>query len=260
MSALDFDPTAPGAISFLVLWSIRLSGLLLIAPLYSARTVPMMLRAALLVLLLIVLLPAALANAEGTPKLEPATILTELIIGFSIGLGAAIFIAAAEFTGDALAFQTGLSSASVLDPVSQQSMPSLGQFTQLLALTLLITANGHLVMLEAIAASLELIPVGGGIVAGEGVREMVLVGGTLFTLGIRFAAPVIAVVLISNLAIGILGRVAPQLNILMVAFPVQIGVGVFTLAFTIPLIATYFVAWPSAYESVLSRIFSAFGR
>lgn len=260
MSEAYFDPTAPGAMAFLVLWSIRLSGLLLIAPLYSARTIPMMLRAALLVLLVVVLLPPALASVEEIPRLVPETIATELIIGFTIGLGAALFITTAEFTGDALAFQTGLSSASVLDPVSQQSIPTLGQFTQLLALTLLLTANGHLIMLEAVTASLDLIPVGGTIDTANGLREMVLAGGLLFSLGIRFAAPVIAVVLISNLAIGILGRVAPQLNILMVAFPVQIGVGIFTLAFTVPLIATYFVSWPSAYESVLSRILSAFGR
>src|SRR5690625_8039446 len=103
-------------------------------------------------------------------------------------------------------------------------------------------------MLEASAASLELIPVGGGIVAGEGVREMVIVGGTLFTLGIRFAAPVIAVVLISNLEIGILARDAPQLNILIIAFPVPIRVEVFTIDFIIHMIENYFVVRTSAYN------------
>lgn len=260
MSTIGFDPTAPGAMSLLVLWGVRLSGLLLIAPVFSARTVPMMVRAALLLVLLIVLLPAALAHAVETPRLTPVTIGYELLIGFALGLGAAIFIAAAELTGDALAFQTGLSSANVLDPLTQQSMPSLGQFMQLFALTLLVSADGHLVMLEALAASAAVAPVGGAIDAVPGLQAMVLLGGTLFTLGLRFAAPVIAVVLISNIALGILGRVAPQLNILMVAFPVQIGVGIFTLAVALPLLATFFASWPLEYESVLSSLLSAFGR
>lgn len=260
MSPLGFDPTAPGAMPLLVLWGVRLSGLLLIAPVFSARTVPMMVRAALLLVLLVVLLPAALAHSAEAPRLTPTTIFSELLIGFALGLGAAIFIAAAELAGDALAFQTGLSSANVLDPMTQQSMPSLGQFMQLLALTLLVTADGHLLMLRALAASAEVIPVGGAIEVAPGLQALVLLGGTIFSLGVRFAAPVIAVVLISNIALGILGRVAPQLNILMVAFPVQIGVGVFTLAFAVPLLATYFISWPAEYESVLSGLLSAFGR
>jgi flagellar biosynthetic protein FliR len=260
VSTLGFDPTAPGMIPLLVLWGVRLSGLLLIAPVYSERTIPMMVRAALLLLRLVVLLPAALAHADEPVRVTPVTITSELLIGFAIGLGAAIFIAAAEVAGDILAFQTGLSSANVMDPLTQQSVPVLGQFMQLFALTLLVTADGHLIMLEALAASVAVIPVGGAIDVAPGLSAMVLLGGTLFSLGLRFAAPVIAVVLVSNIALGILGRVAPQLNILMVAFPVQIGVGIFTLAFAVPLIATYFTSWPAAYESVLSGLLSAFGR
>jgi flagellar biosynthetic protein FliR len=259
MSAIGFDPTAPGAMPLVILWGLRLSGLMLIAPLFSARTIPMMLRAALLLLLLVVLLPAALAHTTEPPRMTPATFFSELLIGFAIGLGAAIFIAAVEVAGDALAFQTGLSSANVMDPLTQQSVPALGQFMQLLALTLLVTVDGHVVMLQAVAASASVIPVGGAIDLAPGLSAMFLLGSTLFSLGLQFAAPVIAVVLVSNIALGILGRVAPQLNILMVAFPVQIGVGIFTLAFAIPLIATFFATWPAVYESVLSGLLTAFG-
>lgn len=260
MSTLGFDPTAPGAMPLLILWGVRLSGLILIAPIYSARTIPVMARTALLLLLIVVLLPAALTQTTEPPRLTPATIFSELLVGFALGLGAAIFIGAAEVAGDALAFQTGLSSANVLDPLTQQSVPALGQFMQLLAVTLLVTADGHLIMLEAVAASATVIPVGAPIDASPGIGEMLRLGGTLFSLGVRFAAPVIAVVLVSNLALGILGRVAPQLNILMVAFPVQIGVGIFTLAFAVPLLATFFTTWATAYESVISGLLSAFGR
>lgn len=259
MSTMSFDPTSPGAIDLLVLWGVRLSGLLLIAPVFSARTIPVIVRGGLLLLLLVVLLPAALAHSVEVPRITPTTVGSELLIGFALGIGAAVFIAAAEVAGDALAFQMGLSSANVLDPLTHQSMPSLGQFMQLLALTLLVTTDGHLLMLRALVASVVAVPVGVEIQMTEGLHELALLGGILFSLGVRFAAPVIAVVLISNVALGILGRVAPQLNILMVTFPVQTGVGIFTLALVIPLLATYFLSWPVEYESLLSGIFSAFG-
>jgi flagellar biosynthetic protein FliR len=260
MSPASFDPTAPGALSVLVLWALRVGGVLLVAPLFSARNIPAMLKAALLVLLAIVLLPAALAHTVEGARITAATFFSETLVGFAIGLGAAVFVGAAEVMGDVLALQTGLSSASVFDPLGQQSVSTLGQFTQLFALALLLTLNGHLVILEALAASTVAIPVGGALELERGLASMIALGGHLFSLGLRFAAPVVAVVLISNVALGILARVAPQLNVLMVAFPVQIGLGLFTLALSIPLIATAFTSWPTAYEAMLSTLLTALGR
>lgn len=260
MSVASFDPTAPGAIELVVLWAMRIGGLLLVAPVFSGRNLPMMLRASLLVLLTVVMLPAALGHTVEAPRITAATILSETLVGFAIGLGAAVFIGAAEVAGDVLSIQTGLSSASVLDPMTMESTPTLGQFAHLFAISLLLALNGHLLIVEALAASVAAVPVGGAIALEPGLGAMVALGTTLFALGLRFAAPVVAVVLITNVALGILARVAPQLNMLIVAFPIQIGIGLFTLAVSIPLIATSFVSWPGAFESVLSTLLGALGR
>ena len=82
---------------------------------------------------------------------------------------------------------------------------------------------------------------------------MVAMAGELFVLGLRFAAPVIAVILVGNVSLAILGRAAPQLNILSVAFPIQIGLGLFALAATIPVIAMFMNGWTGTYQSMLSH-------
>src|SRR5690606_3825771 len=107
-------------------------------------------------------------------------------------------------------------------------------------------------------ASLEVLPVGGAAAGAEGLRAMVSLGSELFALGLRFAAPVAAALLVSNVAVGILARTIPQLNALMVAFPVQIGVGLFTLGMALPFIAAPFTSWPITYEELVPRMLEAF--
>jgi flagellar biosynthetic protein FliR len=134
----------------------------------------------------------------------------------------------------------------------------LGTFVQLLTLTLMLAVNAHLVMLDAVAASLQRFPVGGAIMTRDGIATLLSLGGTLFTLGIRFAAPVFAAMLVANVVLAILGRTAPQLNVLSVAFPVQIGIGLFMLAAALPFLAARLAAWPGEYDALLTRLLIPF--
>jgi flagellar biosynthetic protein FliR len=163
------------------------------------------------------------------------------LIGLVIGLGAAVLVGAAESAGELLSAQVGLSGAAVMDPLSQQQSTALGQFMHLFALSLLLAANGHLVMLDALAVSLRQLPLGASLHTAEGLAEAVGSGAHLFALGFRFAAPVVAVVLIANVALAVLSRAAPQLNILQLAFPVQILVGLSALVVSVPVVAAWFL-------------------
>lgn len=251
------DIFAPGAATTLVLLSFRVGGMMLIAPMFTSQVIPMMVKAGLLVTLTWLMHPVAMAHA-GAVELTPETALAEAVIGFAIGFGAAILVGAAEAMGDLLAVNTGLSGAAALDPLTNHSVPVLGQFANLFAVALLLSVNAHLVMLEAIGATLRMLPVGGTIHMQAGVGAMIATASNLFYYGLRFAAPVIAVIMLANVAMAVLGRVAPQLNILAVAFPVQIGLGLFAFAATIPLIATFFIGWTGPYGAMVDRVLSAF--
>jgi flagellar biosynthetic protein FliR len=257
MSAAPLDLFAPGTGSLLALFGARVSGLLLVAPVFSARTVPSMVKAGLVVLLTILLAPAAHAHAATALQVTPAGVIGEVLVGFAIGLGAALLVGAAEAAGELMAIQIGLSGAAILDPITQTNVPALGQLMQLVALALLLALDLHLVMLDAVAASARVIPVGAHVDMAAGLRELVGAGSTLFVLGLRFAAPVVAAVLIANVALAVLSKAAPQLNVLQVAFPIQIAIGLAALAASIPLIATFFTGWTGAYDGIVGRVLEA---
>lgn len=258
MNTFAFDPLAPGAMATLALFTMRVSGLVLIAPVYASKGLPVSFKTAMLILLTALLLPVAASHAAPGVEVTPTAVATEILIGFAMGLGTAVFVAAAEIAGDLLAIQVGLSGANVVDPTMQQSVAVLGQFMSLFVIALLLSLDGHLILLEAIAESLSWIPVGGEIAIEEGLSQLILLGSRMFLLGLRFAAPVTAAVLIGNIALGILARAVPKLNVLMVVFPVQIGLGLLTLSLALPLIASIAGSWPTGYATLVMELLHAF--
>src|SRR6185312_10675476 len=109
------------------------------------------------------------------------------------------------------------------------------------------------------ARSVRVVPIGSGLHAA-GMLAMVRSGSVLFGLGLQFAAPVIAAVLVANTALAILTRAAPQLNVLSVAFPIQIGVGLLALAASIPFIGAFYRGWSGVYNNTIDHVLSALVR
>jgi flagellar biosynthesis protein FliR len=251
------DLFAPGSAAVLVLFGLRVGGLVLVAPVFSARTIPMAVKTGLVLILTVLMQPAALASVRTVPQLTPAAALNETLVGFAIGMGAALLVGATEAAGELIGIQIGLSGAALFDPLNNTQGTAIGQFMQLFAVSLLLAFNAHLVMLDALATSVQAVPVGSPLEVRHGLAALISLGGTLFALGLRFAAPVIAAVLVANVALAVLGRAAPQLNILSVAFPIQIGIGLFTLAAALPFIATWFTGWEGTYDGALTRVMAA---
>ncbi len=246
----------PAGASVAALLLLRMAGLVWTAPVFSAQVLPASLKTALSVLLTVLLWPIAMTHGASA-ELGVGTVLSEILIGMALGMGAAVFVAAAESAGDMVAVQMGLSGANVLDPMSRTQLPVLGQLLGLFVVSLILATGGHLVIVKALAVSLELMPSGSRVAAAEGAREVVYLGATLLWLGLRFAAPVVAAMMIGNVALGVMARTVPQLNVLVVAFPVQIGIGLFVLAATLPMMASGFQSWDVSYEDVVGRLLEA---
>ena len=232
----------------------RLGGMALVAPFFASRTVPVRLRTAMLVVFTIVMLPAARAAAVPGAQVTPATFATEFVVGLAIGFGTAIVIGAAQAAGDFMAVQIGLQGASVLDPLTSVSVPTLGQFMTTFATLLLLAGGGHLLMLEAIGETLRAVPPGSVPDLAPGLLAMGKLGGELLSLGILFAAPAIAASMLSNVLLGILVKAAPQLNLLAVAFPLQIAAGLLTIGGALALTATWFSGWEDHQFRLLERL------
>lgn len=249
--AVQLDRTVLAEGSTAALLAARLGGMLLAAPMYSARTIPVRVRAVLLIVLTLALLPSV--DPVAVPP-TPLGFAVETGIGLTIGLAASFYIAGASAAGSLLAIQMGLSGSATLNPLSGESAPIVSQFARLLALTIVLSLGGHLLIIEAVSESLSLAPLGGPVAIEQGFLGLVDVAGRVFAIALRFAAPVVAVLLIGNVVLGILGRAVPQMNLLMVAFPVQIAVGLLAIAAVIPIIGTLMGAWAFDFEYDLSRV------
>lgn len=252
------DLLAPGSAETLVLLFLRVGGMVLVAPVFSTKAVPVSVRTALTLLLAVLLHPLAMAQHAGA-HVTPETFISETLVGFGLGLGAALLVGAASVAGDLMGIQIGLSGAAILDPINNSSENVLGTFGNLFAVTLLLAVDAHLVMIDAVGKSLALVPIGGGI-HSAGLLAMVKSGSVLFGLGLQFAAPVVAAVLVANTALAILSRAAPALNLLSVAFPIQIGVGLFALAASIPFIGAFYRGWSGVYAGTIDHVFAALTR
>ncbi len=152
-------------------------------------------------------------------------IVTQIVVGLVIGFASFMIMAAAQFGGEILDTQMGLSVAASFDPASGTSVNMMRRLQFYLAMILYLCLDGHHFLLRAVFRSFELIPLTGVEFSGDVVPEMIKLTGQIYILGIHIAAPALAALFITQIALGMLARVAPQMNVFMLSFPLNIAIG-----------------------------------
>jgi flagellar biosynthetic protein FliR len=137
-----------------------------------------------------------------------------------------------------IGYQMGFAAANVFDPQNQQQTSLIGQFQNVLAILIFLALDIHHLFLQAIVASYDVLPPGLLDLSGGAVPYLLQLSGNIFILGVKFSAPVLAVLLLSGLVLGILSRVFPQLNVFMLSFPLNIGLALLGIGLTLNLAST----------------------
>lgn len=214
----------------------RILGLLASAPFFGNRAMPARIR-----LVAGLVITVALAPALPAPAQIPAgswvglmVLAQQVVIGLLLGFTLRIAFAAIDLAGELIGMQMGLSFAVFYDPQYGGQTPVLAEFLGLLATLVFLAMNGHLLALQVLAESFRLLPVGMSPLGPGGIQAFLAWTATLFAAGLLLALPLITALLIANLAMGVLARVAPQLNIFAVGFPVTLLAGFAVLMFSIP--------------------------
>lgn len=216
------------------LLSTRVMGLLTAAPFFGIGAVPMRVRASLALLIALLLLPVVglPANPENLGSLGLMT-LSELMIGLIIGFIITLFFAGVTIAGEMVGIQTGLSAATAFDPTSNTSMPVIANLLYMSAIAIWFAVGGHMIMLRALADSFSLIGPGESLFATDGFVNLALGFQMSVEVAFRIAAPITAAILLANVAMAVLARTAPQMNVFMLAFPITICFGLFLLGATL---------------------------
>ncbi|WP_020654800.1 flagellar biosynthetic protein FliR [Massilia niastensis] len=224
-----------------LLWPLtRILGLIAAAPLFGNAAVPVSVKVALGVLLATVIAPTvpALPAADPTSWAGLLILVKELLIGVAMGFAMRIVFAAIEFAGEVASSTMGFSFAVFFDPNTRGRSGAISQFMALVATMVFLAVNAHLVLLAALAESFVSLPISSTPFSGNAPLELVRWGGRIFSAGLQLSLPIVAALLITNVALGILTRAAPALNIFGIGFPITLGVGFLTLSLALPYLGT----------------------
>ena len=215
---------------------VRIGAFFLVAPIYSARNVPVrsrLLLAALVAYLLYPVLPQA-PVLDAVSGSGVALVLQEIVLGVAMALILQFVMEAIMMAGHTVANAMGLGFASSADPQNGIEVTSVGQFYLLLATLVFIASDGHLHALDLLASSFLRFPPGTFILASALLWQVVLFSAELFVTGLLLALPVMTGVLLVNLAFGVMTRAAPQLNIFSIGFPMAMIAGVVLMLLSLP--------------------------
>jgi len=206
---------------------IRIGGFVASAPVISAATVPVRVKAVLTVAVAFLLAPAAHAPAD-LSIFSAAGFLTaaqELLIGVSIGMVVQLAFEALTLAGQTVATTMGLGFATLVDPQRGANTAVLGQLFMVFAVLTYLATDGQLALIAALAHSFQSLPIGAARVDEAWLLAVVTWGGRIFETGLMIALPAVIALLIVNLALGVVTRAAPQLNLFGVGFPITLLAG-----------------------------------
>ena len=215
------------------LWwpALRVSGFVMTAPAASEVTVPGLVKIVLTLVLAFLLAPLVQVPA-GLSIFSAAGMLAaivELLIGVSIGLVVQLTFEALTFAGQSVSMTMGLGFATLVDPQHGAQTPVLGQMFTIFGTLTYLALDGHLLLINALAESFKHLPIGAEHVGHDFLLMVVMWGARVFDAGLLIALPVVVALVIVNLALGVVTRAAPQLNLFGIGFTITLMSGFFVL-------------------------------
>ncbi|KKM12329.1 hypothetical protein SY88_04035 [Clostridiales bacterium PH28_bin88] len=218
----------------------RLTAFSVAAPFFSIRNVPPLVKVGFGVVLTLLVYP--LMGTGGVAL--PSTLLGygleavgEVLVGLALGFIATLTFTAIKVAGELGDLQMGFAMTGLMDPLTGSRTSLMGEYLYMLGILLFLIINGHHTLILALVGSFELVPVGVASVNGGATAHVIGVFTGMFALGLRIAAPILAVLLISDLALGMVARTVPQLNVFILGFPLKVALGMLTLSLAAPLMA-----------------------
>ena len=220
-----------GLVSHLWWPSLRISGFVLVAPIASEMAIPSRVKIVLTLALAFLVAPFAAVPAELSIFSGAGLVaaVQELLIGVAIGMVMQLAFDGLTFAGQTISMSMGLGFSTLVDPQHGANVPVLGQIITIMGTLSYLVMNGHLVLLGALAASFQTLPIGMAHVDKDFLLTVATAGARIFETGLLVALPAMIALLIVNMALGVVARAAPQLNLFGIGFTVTLLCGFFVL-------------------------------
>ncbi|WP_085523963.1 flagellar biosynthetic protein FliR [Tuberibacillus sp. Marseille-P3662] len=222
---------------------VRLASFLMVAPLFSYHTVPGRFKLALAAVLAILMTLTIQPDITVINHNFLMLVLKETMVGLSLGFIAAMIVYSVQVAGIFIDLQMGFAFASIVDPQTGNRIPLTGRFLYVLILLFLLAVNAHHMLLNGIFYSFELIPVdqvGIAVESGELARFVVQVFVKMFLIAFQIALPIVGCIFLVDVALGVIARTVPQVNVFVVGLPLKILVSMMVLLIVIPIYVSVF--------------------
>jgi len=208
------------------------------APVFSSRAFPIRARIGLAFFVALAAQPSLGMQPviSITSNAAFGAVMQQVGVGLAIGFAIRVVFAAVELAGEVAGFQMGLSFASFFDPTLNTQASAVSRFFGQTTLFLFVVMNGHLLVLMTVVRSFQTFPVDQSFLLTLKQMKILDLGVDLFASGLWIALPMVGMLMFANLALGIVSRVAPQMNIYAIGFPVTLAVGLIGMAVTLPML------------------------
>lgn len=227
---------SPREVIFFMLILSRVAGIFAALPVFGGRRLPIRIKVITVLMITLVCFPTLSVSVPQTPT-DAFSLgllaLSELMVGLTLAFITQIIFAAVEFSGQIIGMQMGFTISSIIDPSQGTQTQIMSVIQTLFATLMFLSLNIHHLFIRAIIDSFRVIPLGGWHLNGELLNFLVQRTADIFIIGIRLAAPVMVALLLTTVALGIMARSFPQMNVFMISMPLNIGLGLVILGMTI---------------------------
>ncbi len=257
MDIFHFDPAQ--TFSFL-LTLFRTSIILFFLPIFGGQSLPAPVKAAMVLVLSLALWPKLSFPGQAFPSGGLGIVLLilgEVSMGFVIGMTVDFLIAAIQTGGQLAGFGMGFTMVNVLDPITGTEEAVTAHFLYMTSLLVFLNLNGHLFLLQALAESFRLVPPGSMFVSPALANQVLGLSADIFVLAVKIAAPILASLFIVDLALALVSKAAPQMNILSLGFPVKTAVGFLFLGMMFTTMAQYMEHYIGGLDALFVHMFQA---
>ncbi len=222
------------------------------APLYGHQSIPAQMKIWAGAAVAFAIFPL-IAASTGSISMDLGSLvllaIQEVIVGSAIGFTMGILFYAVNYAGELFGIEMGLSISSLIDPQSGVDVPVIGQFESVVAIFIFLIMNGHLFILEALRMSYDSVPISGLKLTGSAVNLFVHLTGMVFVAAIKIGAPVIVSLFLTDVLLGIIAKMVPQVNVFFLGMPLTIGVGLILLIASLPFFVLVFGKLLEAFEA-----------
>jgi flagellar biosynthetic protein FliR len=235
---VDLFHLTQGQFETYLLIVVRVSAMLFMFPVFSARQIPIPVRMGLSFLVAFIVYHTV-PQLPALPDLGAlvAAVVSQIVLGVVVGFVAYLVFMGVQFAGEILDIQIGFAVANVISPQTQQQVTVIGELELTLATLLFLVSDSHLLFLRGIGGSFHLVPLPYIALSPSLATNVLDFTQQAFLIVLQIAAPAAVSLFVVNVALGLLARVAPQMNVFVVGFPLQIGVGLLMMAAGVPLLA-----------------------